>query len=153
MGQLFETVKQFFEKDGWGYREVEGDTALMLMFGGKSGEWRCYARVIEDRGYVQFFSYAPFDVPEERFQSVMELMARINFGLNIGSFDLNLADGTLQFKTSIDVEGTEASLTPQLIKNTVYSNALTMDGWLAAIGAVVEGKMMPEEAVKSVRGR
>ena len=49
----------------------------------------------------------PIRVAEEQRQIVAELLARINYGLNIGNFELDMTDGEIRYKTSIDVEGGE----------------------------------------------
>jgi len=34
-----------------------------------------------------------------------ELINRVNFGLRIGNFEMDVEDGVLQYRTSIDIEG------------------------------------------------
>jgi hypothetical protein len=139
MGQLFEIVKQFFRDDDWGIELAEGQTVLRTMFGSKDGQqWMCYAHVLEEQGYVVFYSIATFEVPQSRRMAVAEHITRINFGSHIGGFELNMNDGMLQFKTSVDVSRTEQSLTPILIKNLVYNNVLTMEHYLPTLQEAVQ---------------
>ena len=140
MAQLFETVKQFFHDDDWDIEMAEGDTMLRTMFGSQKigQQWMCYAQVLEEQGYIVVYSVAPFEVPASRRLALAEHITRINFGTSIGGFELNMNDGMLQFKTSIDVSRTEASLTPMLIKNLVYSNVLTMERYLPTLQEAVQ---------------
>jgi hypothetical protein len=44
-------------------------------------------------------------VPAERRVALCELLARINYGLTLGSFDMDMNDGEVRCRTGIDVEG------------------------------------------------
>ena len=65
-----------------------------------------------------------------------------------GNFELGFEEGDIRFKTSVDVEG--HPLSHALIKNQVYHNVLTMDQYLPAILAVIEGKETPLAAIGQV---
>ena len=145
---MLDRLKQFFVLEKWAYAEAEN--GLRVNFGGKSGQWRCFARVRDAEGQVVFYSFAPIEVPEAHRASVMEFVTRANFGLSVGNFELNLDTGLVQFRTSVDVEGTEESLTATLLKHLVYQNVLTMDRYLPGITAVAEGRTTPEAAIAAV---
>lgn len=147
MGIIMERVKQFFEADQWAYAESE--IGLKLNFGGRTGTWRCLARVREDEGQFLFYSFVPLEVPAAQMPLVAEYLMRANFGLFIGNFELNYRTGTVQYRTSIDVEGDEEALSLPVIKHLVYQNVLTMDKYLPGLQAVIEGRMSPEAAIEA----
>ena len=147
MGQLLETIKQFFKEENWSFVESEVDTGLILKSGGKSGQWNCYARVNEEEGQFIFYSYAPVSVPESNYTSVTEYITRANFGLIIGDFELNFITGTIQYKTSIDMKGEESKLSSTLIRHLVYTNVVTMDKYLPGFNLILESKATPEQAI------
>jgi len=148
MAGILETVKRFFDEDDWVYEETI--SGLMLNFGGKSGEWRCFARIREPEGQFIFLSYAPFEIPAEQYLLVVDYLNRANFGMHIGNFELDFDSGTLQFRTSIDVQGDEESLSTWLVKHMVYQNVLSMERYLPGLIAVLEGSLSPEAAVNWV---
>ena len=77
-----------------------------------------------------------------------EFIARANYGIVLGNFEIDFSDGEVRFKTSIDVEGSE--LTPALIEPVMYANVLTMDEYLPGLLAVSQGTATPEEAVNQI---
>lgn len=147
MGQLVEAIRQFFQEDNWSFTESQVDTGLSLRFGGRNGQWNCYARVREEDGQFAFYSYAPVDIPEAKYPVTTEYITRANFGLHIGDFEFNFITGTVQFKTSIDVKGQESGLTSTLIRHLVYTNVVTMDKYLPGLELVVMGKATPAQAI------
>jgi hypothetical protein len=74
-----------------------------------------------------------------------ELLIRINYGLAIGSFDMDLRDGEVRFRTSLDVR--DVGLSDDLNRPVVYTNLSMMDRYFTALSTVCEGKKTPVEAL------
>lgn len=142
---VFTTVTNFFDKEDWSFAQINEQTAIRLVFRGKNGQWNCYAKVNEDQKIFIFYSVCPIAAPESKRTAIAEFIARANYGMIIGNFELDYDDGDIRYKTSIDVEGD--SITFPLIKQLVYTNVLTMDQYLPAIIAVVENDMSPVDAI------
>lgn len=111
------------------------------MFRGEHGEWPCYAQAREADRQLLLYSTCPVAVPPDRRVAVADMITRCNFGLLIGNFELDMNDGELRFKTSLDVERTE--LTSDLIRPLVYANVLSMDRFLPAILRVIYADESP----------
>ncbi len=77
-----------------------------------------------------------------------ESLTRINYGLILGNFEMDYADGEVRFKTSMDVEDSE--LTPELIKPVVFANLGMMDRYWPTLTALVEGRLEPQAALALV---
>ena len=150
MGALFDMVKTFLESDDWQFKQE--DDRLLMNFGGKNGEWPCMAYVRESAGQVLFYSLAPVDVELKHYADVLEFIARANFGMFVGNFELDVDSGTLQFRTSIDIEDDEDKLTPHMLKSLLYQNVLTMDKYLPGLQAVLAGRSSAAEAIADAEG-
>jgi len=150
MPQILEAIISFFTEDEWPFFQVEGEPALRTGFEGDSGQWVCYAQAREEQGQVSFYSVCPVSVPEERRLPMAEFLTRANYGLIIGNFELDLSDGEIRYKTSIDVE--EDRLSVALIRSLVYANVLTMDRYLPGIVSIICGEMSPARAIVQVEG-
>lgn len=150
MGQLLDTIKQFFLEEDWSFTESQMDTGLLLKFQGKNGQWNCYALVREDEEQFVFYSYAPIDIQEAMYPPIIEYLTRANFGLSIGDFEFNFMTGTVQFKTGIDVQGLESNLVSALIGHLVYTNVVTMDKYLPGLEPIIMGKTTPEKAITRI---
>ncbi len=145
MGQLFEAVVDYLTEDDWKFNVVKDDTALMLSFRGEAGSWQCFATVDEEKQWFTFYSILPSNVPEEKRVEIAEFITRANYGLVIGNFEMDYADGEVRYKTSVDVEGGE--LTPKMIENQMRANLMTMDRYFAGIMGVLYGDRDPAEAI------
>ena len=90
-----------------------------------------------------FYAICPVAAPEDGRLAMAEFLTRVNDGLVIGNFELDFGNGTIRYKTSIDVEGDR--LSQALIKRVVYTNVMTMDQYLPDIMIVLEGRRSPQD--------
>lgn len=150
MGQILDAMVAFLEEDDWPFRQLEEEPVLALGFQGENGQWSCYAQAREEQAQLIFYSVTPVNAPEERRQALAELLTRVNYGLYIGNFELDLDDGEIRYKTSIDVEGDR--LSPALVRQLAYANVFTMDHYLPGIMRVIYGGASPAEAIAQVVG-
>jgi hypothetical protein len=148
---LFEVVEQFFTEDEWYYVRLNGQTVLQANFTGKNGRLNCFAQTNEEQFIYFFYSICPVNVPEDRRMMVAEFITRANYGLKVGNFEMDMDDGEVRFKTSIDVEKSE--LNRGLVSNLVYSNVWTMDRYLPGILSVTYGSETPRQAINKIEGR
>ena len=149
MPDLFEQIVQFFESEGWPVEKVDGRTALRTGYEGGNGQWSCFATVKEDIGQFIFLSVCPHDIPPARYAAIGEYLHRANYGLPVGNFEIDLSDGHVRFKTSIELGDTDAG--PALIAPIVYANVMVMNRYLPGILRVVQGTA-PEQAIAEVEG-
>jgi len=90
-------------------------------------------------------------VAEETRVAVAEYITRANFGLRIGNLELDLDDGEVRYKSSVDFEGGE--LTRWLMRNAIYSAVQTMDRYLGGLLSVMYGGKSALEAVREIEGK
>ena len=77
-----------------------------------------------------------------------EFIARANYGLRIGNFELDFNDGEIRYKSSLDFEGAE--LTPSLIRNTIYPAVQTLDRYLPGLMKVMYGAATSQDAIAEI---
>jgi hypothetical protein len=146
VGKIYAALLQFF--DEWFFAQNDEETFLRLWYDGKNGKWDAYAQAREEQEQFVFYSIYPKTVSEGRRSAMAELLTRINYGLVLGNFELDYADGEVRYKTSIDVEHSE--LTADLIKPVVFANLGTMDRYWASLTAILEDGVGPQEALALV---
>lgn len=118
-----------------------------LLSASEKGPWTVYIAMLEaDEQVVVHSAFNP-PVPEERRDAIALFLTRANYGILIGNFELDLDDGELRFKTSIDVRGDE--LTEALLDNLVVANVAMFDRYVPGIEAVVRGEE-PATAVAAI---
>ncbi len=145
---IMEVVVDFFTEKEWSFTRSEERSAVYASFHGADFSWDCYARIYEEAQRLVFYSIPQVTIPEDKRLPVAEYFTRANYGLPIGNFELDLDDGEVRYKTSIDVE--EDRLTRALLNHIIYANIVTVDKYLPGLMAVVYGDVSPAEAVAQV---
>lgn len=102
------------------------------------GSWTVYVAMLEADEQVVVHSTFDPPVPDGRREALALFLTRANFGMVHGNFELDLDDGTLRFKTSLDVRGGE--LTESAFENIVAANVGTFDKYVPGIESVVNGE-------------
>ena len=117
---------------------------------GHNATFRCY--VIENESQEQLTIYTSFPnrVPADQRGKAAEYLARANWGMKNGNFELDYSDGEIRYKTFIDVEGGE--LTAKMVQNLFGSNVMTADRYHPGLEKVVWGDTSPEEAINEIEG-
>lgn len=145
MSSLFDVVKNFVEEDDWPHQQIEDRPILRTGFSSDAGQWACYAHVREEQEQFVFYSVFPFAIPAEKRPAITEYITRANYGLLLGNFEMDLDDGDLRYKTSIDVEGAE--LTPALVRSLMYANVMTMSSYFPGLMNLLYSDISPTEAI------
>jgi hypothetical protein len=146
---ILETMTAYFRDQQWTFEQAADRPVLRLPLQKGNQTWSCYAEAHEERHRFVFYVVAPVTVPPARVPAIAELITRANYGLAIGNFELDYADGELRYKTSIDVTGDR--LTQPLLHQLVLTNVRVMNHYLPAIAAVLAGTA-PADALHRAGG-
>lgn len=137
----------FLRAEGWPTpRRIDRET-IELDFGREDVPWTCYLEAREEERQVLFYTTLNVQTPAERILAMLEFIARANFGLAVGNFELDPDDGEIRFKTSVDVNNTE--LTRGLLSGLTSLNVAAVHVYLPAIAAVIAGAE-PRGAIAAV---
>lgn len=150
MGDIFDTMTEFFQQEKWTYDQIPDQPILRMGMNGKSGKWVGYAQAREDQDQFVFYSVLPVTAPADKRLAIAELLTRMNYGLVIGNWEMDFRDGEIRYKTSIDVENDRLSLA--LVRNAVYLNLQMMDRCLSAIMGVLYGGTSIDVALQQMEG-
>ena len=140
-----QALESFFAIEGWPYAPTDVAEVLQTRYGGRTTDWVCLAEIREPGHQLVFHSLVPERGPADRFPEICEYITRANFGLAIGNFELDMHDGEIRYKTSIDVEG--ATITPAMVKQIVHANVIVTGLYLPGLLAVISGELSATEAI------
>ena len=91
----------------------------------------------------------PVVIPEARRPVVAELIARINYGLMLGGFALDLSDGDLHFRVTMPLA--DAELTQEQFAHLLGASLWSADRYQKAFCRLLYGDdLSPAEAVAEV---
>ncbi|MCB9764388.1 MAG: YbjN domain-containing protein [Alphaproteobacteria bacterium] len=149
MASMIEVVKQFFEEEDWRFVELE-EHLLRTGFQGNNGRWSVYVQTYEEHDILLSYCICPVNCPEDRRLEMSSFFTRANYGMRLGNFEMDFADGELRFKVSLDVEG--EALTVNLVRNAIVVNCRTADRYLPGMMALIYGGADAEQAIAIVEG-
>lgn len=151
MARIFDGIRSFlrthFEAEDL-EREGDDDMISFRLEDEGGNEWGCLALADEQSEQAIFYSVVLETTPPEHRPEVMKFVTLANYGMQVGNFELDLEDGEVRFKTSIDVEGVD--LGEGLLRNMVELNILMMGLYYDGLVAVMRGGMTAEEAIAEI---
>jgi hypothetical protein len=148
MSQIFKTLCDFLEQDEWTFDIIRENEALALGVSLENGEYKCYSVVDHELELIRFYAIAPVKVPKDKLGVVAEFIARANYGMLFGNFELDYEDGEVRFKTASCQEGMK--LSHGAAKNLVYLNCSMLDDYFPGLMEVVYGNVSPEAAIAKI---
>jgi len=150
MKTIFEALANLCNQEGWDLTElVDGKEAMLEFKDEDNVVWSCFTYTRENQKQFVFYSIRSDDIPESTRLAVLEFITRINYGLTIGNFEMNLDKGTVRYKTSFDFDKTEP--TEDLLAPLIYANISIMGNFLPVMDEVAEGKISAIEAYNMVK--
>jgi hypothetical protein len=102
--------------------------------------------------FQQFVLYINLGVatPPQRRDEVARFITRANWGLTIGTFELDYEDGHTRFKSSVAFDGQE--LLPEAIRSAIYWAMNAVETYAGALVEVIAGEKEAERTIEEVEG-
>ncbi|MEO5899558.1 MAG: YbjN domain-containing protein [Ilumatobacteraceae bacterium] len=134
--------------DGRPFQVQSDGQTLQFEFAAADVTWRCFVRVLDER-IVLVYSQLPQRVLRVRRAAVIELITRLNYELPLGNLEMDLADGEVRFRTSIDIVA--IALDQDGVRQLLHTNVTETGRLLPAIEAVADGRAAPATAADLAR--
>lgn len=111
-----------------------------------------HVRLILDIRNTYFISYGCIDMNVEKDQrrEMAEFFTRANFGLLIGNFEMDMNDGEIRYKVSVDCDHT--TLSGQMIERSLDMPLIMFQRYGNEMLKVMFGMESAEEAIKIIEG-
>jgi len=148
MNKIFEVVCTFFEEDDWNFEVIEDGEILRLEVSLDNGNYECYAIADEEAKTFRFYSIAPIKVPKSKRKEIADFLTRVNYGLILGNFELDMDDGEVRYKTGNCQNNMALSF--EALKHLVYLNVTILDQYFLGIMKVTYGDVSPENAISLI---
>ena len=119
---------------------------ILITFSVRCASGMCEVVIIvrEEERKFSYYLKAPTMVPEALRSDAALYLSRVNYGLVIGNFELDLSDGEVRFKCASHVPGSE--LSTEMVKYAVASAVSMMDRFFPGLMAVLYGGKDPKAA-------
>ena len=101
MGYAIDALRTFFGETGVAFENLpdEGENAgVGWLLAGRNARYDAWA-CDRPTGHLWMYVIAPFRVPEHKRPRAAELLARVNYGLRWGAFEVDCEDGEIRYRT------------------------------------------------------
>lgn len=149
MSHILEAAEAFFAGQRWPWRRIQQPVALEIDSIGDEPRWKNYAQAKDGDQVFVYYSLCPRSVPAERRADVASFLCHVNFNLLVGAWEMDMDDGEVRFRTSVDVRSDP--LTPHAIARVVIRNHDVMLTWLPPLLELIRGSQTAQTAYQSGR--
>jgi hypothetical protein len=147
---MLDTVIEQLEQRHFRFAQYRDTPAVMFPYYSSTAIHTCIVDILPDRPFLRCFLHICCRAPEERRPAAAELITRINYGLRLGNFEMDFADGEIRYRAGIDVAGGE--LTAEMVDAVIGATVGTVDRYFPAIMSFLWSDMAPEDAVAMIEG-
>ncbi len=147
MGKLFDVALEWLNEEEWSfseYRSEDNDNAwTKASYVADNARFDIVFDVYENIEIFAIYIYSPVNVPENKRLEVSELLTRLNWGMRVGNFELNMDDGLVRCKAVVDIEG--STLVTTMITNMLKAVLSTADKYFPMIMQICYGDKTAKE--------
>jgi hypothetical protein len=144
MTAAFEELIRLLDEREIAY-STSDDQILRTDIRGEIASYRILARVDPQFDLFQVFGYSPLRVPVGCRPAIAEAVARANYGLRLGKFELDLDDGELRFQSVQIMTG--ETVGEEVIDRMISTTLNMLDMYLPAFLSVIYANELPKDAV------
>ena len=148
MNAAYEKLIQHLDEHNIRYLAGYEDRSVCADFRGMVGTYRIIARVGADDGLFQVFGQSNVRVPEGCRPAIAEAVARANYGLKVGKFELDFDEGDLRFQAVQILP--DDSLADDTIQRLMGTTMAMLNMYLSAFLSVIYGNELPRDAIRQV---
>ncbi|MEY4180521.1 MAG: hypothetical protein RLY70_4095 [Planctomycetota bacterium] len=153
MATAYEKLVRHFADRELRYTAHDERQTIMADFRGDVGAFRLMARVDEDDSLLQVFAYIPIRATPGSRAMIAEAVARANFGMKVGKFELDMSDGELLYQAAhilVPDDSGETFLPDHVIGRVVGTALAMVDKYTPAYLSIIFGNETPEDAIRCV---
>lgn len=136
-GSLCDEVRSLFADRQWGFHERGDLPALISELSGPLGRWVLLVQVDERGRTIVFYSVLPVSVREQHRPAMAQFLTRVNYGLSLGCFELDYADGEVRTRIALPVG--DEPLAGDLVERCIRVSGRLTEVYLPFIEAVAAG--------------
>jgi hypothetical protein len=148
MNAAYEELIHVLDQRDVNYRSNGDNQSVCTDLRGEVGAYRIVAQVDAEAELFQVFGYSPLRVPVGSRPATAEAVARANYGLRVGKFELDIDDGDLRFQASQVL--TSDSVGETVIDRLITTTMAMLDMYLPAFLSIIYGNELPQDAIRCV---
>jgi hypothetical protein len=140
---------RYLDDDGFGHSVREDGTGIETGFRARTGTFHMLIFLRQDPALVGAIVRIPEIVPEPKRPQMADALARANYGLSLGCFELDMSTGELDFRVSMPTAG--ANLSHEQFRALLGSAMWTTDRYHRALCRLIYADdLSPAEVIAEV---
>lgn len=142
----YRALIEWLQEKRWEHAGCHLERRVTFSHHGKHGVYQYTGAITHDGSFLQFFSNFSLVVTNEKLRpSVAELIARANFSIHVGRFEIDMDDGQVGFRIT-HVIG-ESLVSPEVLECYLRSLVETVDRYFPSFMQHIHAGCTPEDAV------
>lgn len=135
MSTVVDQMHAYLERGDIKFEHDSESGMFRLAFEGKHGDIRVL--IVAEENLIQVFSHPANKIPSDHRVSIAQAVARANYNLKLGKFELDLDDGEIRFQTALPIG--DAFPEDGVLDHVFYVGGAMIDRYLPAFLAIVYG--------------
>lgn len=151
---MITTINSSLQKAGLNFQKFDEQQRTVFKFGMglENGKTDVIIDVRENANLLLIYVTGTINVPENKRVQMAEFLAKANYGLIIGNFELDFSDGEIRYKCSYAFDDTFPDSEKVLMRNFIAA-INTFDKYLPGIMVLIYGRVTPQDAIAQVENR
>jgi hypothetical protein len=147
---LIDVAIAALDANGWSYQRDDAGAAVVFPIRGARSAYEGTIVTTEEARFLTTYCVFAPRVPETRRPAMLEAIARANFGLHTGAFEVDLDDGELRFRDGLIARRAELPL--GFMRDMLSFSVFICDRYHDALMGVAFGDVEPAAAIAAVEG-
>jgi hypothetical protein len=148
MGTMITAIIACCRQELWPFVALPDEPVVQLTVSTACGVLAIYCEAREQERELVVYARYGAKAPPARRTAVAELIARANWGLTIGNFELDFDGGEVRFRVAVDLD--QETVTPGLVRPLIRHAVFRADQYLAPYHQVAFGHVAPADAIEAV---
>lgn len=150
MSDLIDIAVAALRELEWEYKRVEQFPVVSVAVEAPNGAIDLFVHAHADtERLLVYLRPQGLQIENRQLPAMADFLTRANYGLPLGNFELDMNDGELNFKNSVDVRG--GTLTVAMVKTLMLFGIESMNRYLPGMRAVLQGTQ-PQQAIEAIDG-
>jgi hypothetical protein len=144
---LFDRISDYLTELDWTFTAHADKGYVTLILRLRDGSVRVMVDAVEGAGWSRVLVHTTYSiyVPEHKRQAVSEAIARINYKLVFGNLEMDLSDGEVRVRTSLE---SDAFIGEPMIDRAVRKCTDIANQYQAALLAIAFGNAAPKDVLE-----
>lgn len=152
--KLYNKVIEYYESRKWKYeiKLDENDRTVIHMWISTERMSKAEINTVISRNSIITYTTSPVNIPSESIIAVSEYLTRANYGLKIGSFEMDISTGRVSYKVGT-VWDRAVLPTRAILERYIDTGFNVFDRYIDAMMMIVHSNISAEEAIKIAERR